>query len=45
MNEVYETFFDAQRPARSTVAVKELPRVGTNKLKVEIEAIGVSREI
>ncbi len=39
MNAVYETFFDAPRPARSTVAVKELPRVGTNKLLVEIEAV------
>ncbi len=39
MNEVYETFFEAPRPARSTVAVKELPKVGTNPLKVEIEAV------
>lgn len=38
MNEVYESFFDTPRPARSTVAVKELPRVGTNTLKVEKEA-------
>lgn len=39
MNEVYEDFFDSPRPARSTVAVKELPRVGTNPLKIEIDAI------
>lgn len=40
MNEVYETFFKAPRPARSTVCVKELPRVGdTTALVVEIEAI------
>jgi 2-iminobutanoate/2-iminopropanoate deaminase len=40
MNEVYETYFDAPRPARSTVAVKELPRVaGDTRLLVEIEAV------
>ncbi len=40
MNKVYEEFFDVPRPARSTVAVKELPRVaGETKLLVEIEAI------
>jgi 2-iminobutanoate/2-iminopropanoate deaminase len=40
MNEVYETYFDAPRPARSAVAVKELPRVaGDTRLLVEIEAV------
>lgn len=40
MNSVYEGFFKAPRPARSTVAVSELPRVGgNNKLLVEIEAV------
>jgi 2-iminobutanoate/2-iminopropanoate deaminase len=40
MNEVYEELFHAPRPARSTVCVKELPRVGgPNMLCVEIEAI------
>lgn len=43
MNEIYEGFFSAPRPARSTVAVKELPRVGTNKLMVEIEAIAFKK--
>ncbi|MGH7738080.1 MAG: RidA family protein [Candidatus Tyrphobacter sp.] len=35
MNAVYATYFDATKPARSTVAVKALPR----GLRVEIEAI------
>jgi 2-iminobutanoate/2-iminopropanoate deaminase len=39
MNEVYGTFFPGTPPARSTVAVKELPRGGL----VEIEAIAVKR--
>jgi 2-iminobutanoate/2-iminopropanoate deaminase len=40
MNKVYETYFDAPRPARSTVAVKELPRVaGDARILVEIEAV------
>ena len=39
MNSIYVGFFDAPRPARSTVAVKELPRIVTNKLIVEIEAV------
>lgn len=40
MNEVYEKRFDAPRPARSAVAVKDLPRVaGDTKLLVEIEAV------
>lgn len=43
MNAIYETFFDVPRPARSTVAVKELPRVGTNKLLVEIEAVAIKQ--
>lgn len=37
MNEVYATFFTDQPPARSTIAVKSLPRDGL----VEIEAIAV----
>lgn len=42
MNAVYVPFFDAPRPARSTVAVKELPRVGGGvPLRVEIEAIAM----
>jgi 2-iminobutanoate/2-iminopropanoate deaminase len=39
MNEVYATFFPEKPPARSTVAVKELPRGGL----VEIEAVGVKK--
>ncbi len=41
MNEVYERAFSAPRPARSTVAIRELPRVTENgaALLVEIEAI------
>jgi 2-iminobutanoate/2-iminopropanoate deaminase len=40
MNKVYETYFAAPRPARSTIAVRELPRLGGDvQLLVEIEAI------
>lgn len=40
MNDVYESYFDAPRPARSAVAVVELPRVaGDMHLLVEIEAV------
>lgn len=40
MNDIYERYFPVPRPARSTVCVKELPRVvdGVN-LRVEIEAV------
>jgi 2-iminobutanoate/2-iminopropanoate deaminase len=37
MNEVYSTFFPDQRPARSCVAVKELP----GDFPIEIEVIAV----
>ena len=43
MNEVYQSFFNGVRPARSTVAVKELPRLAKNKLIVEIEAIAFKK--
>jgi 2-iminobutanoate/2-iminopropanoate deaminase len=39
MNEVYEQAFTVPRPARSTVAVKELPRIADKPLLVEIEAV------
>lgn len=40
MNAVYETYFDTPRPARSTVAVHELPRLSGNaELLVEIEGV------
>lgn len=39
VNEIYQGFFAEPRPARATVAVKELPRVATTPLLVEIEAI------
>lgn len=40
MNTAYERFFALPRPARSTVAVKELPRAaGDTKLLIEIEAV------
>ena len=40
VNAVYEKFFQTPRPARSTVGVHELPRVGGKiPLVVEIEAI------
>lgn len=40
VNEVYLGRFPEPRPARSTVAVKELPRIATNcPVLIEIEAI------
>jgi 2-iminobutanoate/2-iminopropanoate deaminase len=40
VNTVYEQTFAAPRPARSTVGIRELPRVGGNvALLVEIEAV------
>jgi 2-iminobutanoate/2-iminopropanoate deaminase len=40
MNAIYEQRFSTPRPARSTVAAKELPRLGGNTpLLVEIEAV------
>lgn len=40
VNEVYTGYFNEPRPARSTVAVKELPRVaGETPIKIEIEAV------
>jgi 2-iminobutanoate/2-iminopropanoate deaminase len=38
MNAVYERMFDGHKPARTTVAVSELPGPG---LRVEIDAIAV----
>lgn len=43
MNTIYEQNFTIPRPARSTVAVRELPRVaGDVELLVEIEAVAVT---
>jgi 2-iminobutanoate/2-iminopropanoate deaminase len=43
VNEVYVSHFVEPRPARSTVAVKELPRVaGSTPIKIEIEAVATS---
>jgi 2-iminobutanoate/2-iminopropanoate deaminase len=40
VNEEYVKHFSEPRPARSTVGVKELPRVGGDvQIKVEIEAV------
>lgn len=41
MNAVYSGVFEraGSRPARSTVAIKELPRVADNPLLIEIEAV------
>jgi 2-iminobutanoate/2-iminopropanoate deaminase len=40
VNEVYVSYFNEPRPARSTVGVRELPRVGgTTAILVEIEAV------
>lgn len=46
MNEAYLSAFDAPRPARSTVAVDELPRVaGKTQLLVEIEAVAYKEQL
>ena len=40
MNEVYANYFDSVKPARATVAVKELPRVGGDvDIVIEIDAV------
>ena len=44
MNEIYLQFFAEPRPARTCVAVAELPRVADVSLKVEIEAVAMRRE-
>jgi len=45
VNEVYMQRFPEPRPARSTVAVKELPRIATNcPVVVEMEAIAVRQK-
>jgi len=44
VNEVYQQFFAVPRPARATVAVRELPRVADNPILVEIEAIATSNK-
>jgi 2-iminobutanoate/2-iminopropanoate deaminase len=42
VNEAYVTYFEEPRPARATVGVAELPRVGGDTpIKVEIEAIAI----
>ena len=43
VNEVYMDYFNEPRPARSTVGVRELPRVaGETPIKIEIEAVATS---
>lgn len=39
INDVYMEYFSEPRPARSCVAVAELPRLANNPVLVEIEAI------
>lgn len=40
VNKVYQTFFEPPRPARSTVGVAQLPKVGGDTpMQIEIEAI------
>lgn len=46
MNEEYEKHFAAPRPARSAIAVRELPRVaGDMPLLVEIEAVAYKEAV
>ena len=46
MNEVYAEVFETAgcAPARTCVAVAELPRVADHKLLVEVEAVALTRE-
>ena len=44
VNEVYKTYFDNPKPARTTIAVRDLPHVADIPLKVEIEAIAYKVE-
>jgi len=45
MNKVYEGYFNAPRPARGTVAVRDLPHVGGEaSIKVEIEAVAARKK-
>jgi len=45
INDVYAGYFDAPRPARATVAVRELPRLGGNvPIVVEIEAVATKTQ-
>jgi 2-iminobutanoate/2-iminopropanoate deaminase len=42
VNDVYTRYFSEPRPARTTVGVKELPRVaGKIPIKIEIEAVAI----
>jgi 2-iminobutanoate/2-iminopropanoate deaminase len=42
VNEIYVSYFNEPRPARSTVGVAELPRIGGDtKILFEIEAVAV----
>jgi 2-iminobutanoate/2-iminopropanoate deaminase len=38
-NEVYSSYFSDRRPARSCIAVADLPHVADNELLIEIEAV------
>lgn len=43
VNEIYTGYFSEPRPARSTVCVKELPRItGVSPIKIEIEAVAAA---
>lgn len=45
MNAIYEKQFKTPRPARSTISVQELPRVGgAHVLRVEIEAVAYRKQ-
>ncbi len=45
MNEAYAQSFPEPRPARSAVAVRELPRVPGGTLLVEIEAVAEAKNV
>ncbi len=42
VNAVYEQYFTDPKPARATVAVKELPRVASKPILVEIEVVATT---
>lgn len=44
VGEVYTQYFSDPLPARTTLGVKELPRVADHPLKIEIEAVAAKRQ-
>lgn len=45
VNEIYISYFMPPRPARSCVAIKDLPKVAKGELLIEIEAIAYKKGV